>query len=374
MKTSVYFADLRATPRENLLEKVARLLDAAGFQDRIKKRDLVAIKLHFGEAGNTAFVRPVYVARIVESVRSKGALPFLTDANTLYAGTRSDAPTHLTTAIRNGFAYSVVNAPLVIADGLRGKNDVVVQINQKHFKKVYIASDIAHADSLISVAHFKGHELSGFGGTLKNLGMGCASRRGKLAQHSTVSPKVTRKKCEGCGTCVEHCSQEAISITDKKARIDSEKCIGCGECIIVCPNQAIQIRWNQEIPIFQEGMVEYAKGVLKKKKGRSLFVNFVVQVSPACDCYGYNDAPIVRDIGILASSDPVAIDQASFDLVNQEDGVKGCALPASCKPGEDKFRALYPKVDGTIQLNYAEKIGLGSREYELNILRSLQWK
>ncbi|MFH1672313.1 MAG: DUF362 domain-containing protein [Pseudomonadota bacterium] len=374
MKSSVYFADLRATPKDNLLKKLSQLLDAAGFQDRIKKRDLVAIKLHFGEAGNTAFVRPVYVARIVENVRSKGAFPFLTDANTLYAGTRSDAPTHLTTAIRNGFAYSVINAPLIIADGLRGKNDVVVQINQKHFKKVYIASDIAHADSLISVAHFKGHELTGFGGTLKNLGMGCASRRGKMAQHSTVSPKVTRKKCKGCGACQEYCSQEAISISDDKARIDPEKCIGCGECIIVCPNQAIQIQWNQEIPIFQEGMVEYATGVLKKKKGRSLFVNFVVQVSPACDCYGYNDAPIVRDIGILASNDPVAIDQASFDLVNREDGVKGCSLPASCKPGEDKFRALYPKVDGTIQLNYAEKIGLGSREYELHILRSGKWE
>jgi uncharacterized Fe-S center protein len=374
MKSSVYFADLRATPKDNLLKKLSQLLDAAGFQDRIKKRDLVAIKLHFGEAGNTAFVRPVYVARIVENVRSKGAFPFLTDANTLYAGTRSDAPTHLTTAIRNGFAYSVINAPLIIADGLRGKNDVVVQINQKHFKKVYIASDIVHADSLISVAHFKGHELTGFGGTLKNLGMGCASRRGKMAQHSTVSPKVTRKKCKGCGTCLEYCAQEAISISDDKARIDPEKCIGCGECIIVCPNQAIQIQWNQEIPIFQEGMVEYVNGVLKKKKDRSLFVNFVVQVSPACDCYGYNDAPIVRDIGILASSDPVAIDQASFDLVNQEDGVKGCSLPASCKPGEDKFRVLYPKVDGTIQLNYAEKIGLGSRKYELHILRSGKWE
>jgi uncharacterized Fe-S center protein len=374
MKSPVYFADLRATPKDNLLKKIARLLDAAGLQDKIQERDLVAVKLHFGERGNTAFVRPVYVAGIVESVRRKGAFPFLTDSNTLYAGTRSDAPMHLTTAIRNGFAYSVVNAPLIIADGLRGKNDVVVTINQKHCKKVYIASDILHADSLISVTHFKGHELSGFGGTLKNLGMGCASRRGKMMQHSTVSPKITQKKCEGCGTCLEYCAQEAIAISDNKAHIDPKQCIGCGECIIVCPNRAIQIQWNQEIPVFQESMVEYANGVLKNKKNRAIFVNFVMQVSPACDCYGYNDAPIVRDIGILASSDPVAIDQASFDLVNQEDCIKGCALPASCKPGDDKFRAIYPKVDGTIQLDYAEKIGLGSREYELHHLHSGQWK
>lgn len=365
MKSSVFFADLRATPRDNLLKKLSRVLDATGLHDTIKERDLVAIKLHFGEAGNTAFIRPVYIARIVEIVRLRGAVPFLTDSNTLYAGTRSDAPTHLTTAIKNGFAYSVINAPLVIADGLRGKNDVIVDVNQKHFNKVYIASDIVHADSLISVAHFKGHELSGFGGTLKNLGMGCASRRGKLAQHSTVSPKVKRKKCKGCGDCLEYCAQQALSIDDDKARIDPAKCIGCGECIIVCPNRAIQIRWNQEIPVFQENIVEYATGVLRNKKGRSLFINFVMQVSPACDCYGYNDAPVVCDIGMVASRDPVAIDQASFDLVNREEGIKSSCLPASYKSGEDKFRALYPSVDGTIQLDYAEKIGMGSREYEL---------
>ena len=221
------------------------------------------------------------------------------------------------------------------------------------------------ADAIVSAAHFKGHELSGFGGTIKNLGMGCASRKGKLAQHSTVCPKVKRKKCEGCGECVEYCAQKAISLKDEKARINSKKCVGCGECIIVCPNQAIQIQWNQEIPAFLESMVEYTAGVLKGKEGAASFLNFITQVSPACDCYPHNDVPIVADIGIVASNDPVAIDQASADLVNQAQGRKDSCLTKNFKPGQDKFRAVYPKVDWEIQLEYGEAMGLGSRDYEL---------
>lgn len=212
MKSNVYFIDLRATPKENLVAKIARLMNTAGLSEKIKERDLVAVKLHFGELGNTAFIRPVFLRKIVETIKDVGGFPYLTDANTLYAGTRSDSPRHLTTAIQNGFAYAVVDAPIIIADGLRGKNETAVKINQKHFKKVYISSDIVETDALISVAHFKGHELSGFGGTIKNLGMGCASRRGKLEQHSTVAPKVNTKKCVGCGDCISHCSQQALSL------------------------------------------------------------------------------------------------------------------------------------------------------------------
>jgi len=365
MNGKVFFADFRATPKDNIPTKIKRLLEAVNIKDKIKKRALVAIKLHFGEMGNTAFIRPVYVRSIVESVKEKGGIPFLVDANTLYAGTRSDAPQHLSTAIRNGFAYAVVDAPIIIADGLRGHSEIAVTVNQKHFKEVYIGSEIVEADSLISVAHFKGHELAGFGGTIKNLGMGCASRRGKLAQHSTVGPKVVQKKCVGCGDCVDHCSQEAISLKDEKATIDSEKCIGCGECIIICPNGAIQVQWNEAVPTFMEKMVEYTKGVLDGKKGRCCFLNFITQVSPACDCYGHNDAPIVCDIGILASDDPVAIDQASVDLVNQEESLKNCCITPRLGPGEDKFSAIYPKIDWSIQLKYGEEIGLGTRKYEL---------
>jgi uncharacterized Fe-S center protein len=366
MKSNVYFIDLRATAKENLVAKLARLLDTAGLSQTIKQRDLVAVKLHFGERGNTAFIRPVFIRKIVESIKNIGAVPFLTDANTLYAGTRSDSVHHLLTAIQNGFAYAVVDSPIVIADGLRGKSETAVTVNQKNFKKVYIGSDIMEADALISVAHFKGHELSGFGGAIKNVGMGCASRRGKLAQHSTVAPKVIEEKCVGCGDCMEHCSQNALSLKKEKASLDAKKCIGCGECIIICPNEAIQIQWNQAIPVFLENMVEYTMGVLKNKAGKTLFVNFITDISPACDCYGHNDAPIVRNIGIVASTDPVAIDQASVDLVNREPALPESCLTTNMEKGKDKFKGIYPNVDWTIQLDYAQSLGLGSRSYKLN--------
>ncbi len=365
MESRIYMIDLKATPRENLVEKLGRLLETAGLADAVSRRDLTAVKLHFGERGNTAFIRPVFFRKIVECVKKIGAVPFLTDANTLYAGSRSDSPTHLQTALQNGFAYPVIEAPLIIADGLRGRSETAITINRKRFEQVYIAAEIVQADSLVSVAHFKGHELSGFGGTLKNLGMGCASRRGKLAQHSTVTPKVAKKKCIGCGECVAHCSQEALAVQENKALLDAAKCIGCGECILICPRSAIQIRWNQAIPVFLENMVEYTEGVLKGKQDRCLFVNFITDVSPACDCYGHNDAPIVRNIGILASRDPVAIDQASVDLVNQEAALPDAALTQNRAPGEDKFRGIYPGVDWTLQLAYAEKLGLGRRLYRI---------
>ena len=365
MASKVYFIDFRATPKENFPAKLRRLLETAGISEVVEDRDLTALKLHFGELGNTAFVRPVHLRKIVETVKDLGGSPFLVDANTLYAGTRSDAPRHLATAIRNGFAYSVVDAPLVIADGLRGRTETAVKIGRKRFKEVWIGTEIVHADALISVAHFKGHELSGFGGAIKNLGMGCASRKGKLEQHSGLSPKVSKKKCIGCGDCVPRCSQDAISVEDDVAQIDPEKCIGCGECILMCEQEAIQIQWSKSIPEFMENMVEYTEGVLKGKEGKVLNVNFITDVSPACDCMPVSDSPIVRNIGVCASVDPVAIDQACVDLVNAEAALPGSCLDVNVAPGEDKFKGLYPKVDWTLQLIYAEKLGLGTREYRL---------
>jgi uncharacterized Fe-S center protein len=230
------------------------------------------------------------------------------------------------------------------------------------------------ADALIGVTHFKGHELSGFGGTLKNLGMGCASRKGKLSQHSNISPQVKKKACVGCETCLPWCPSSAISMippdSEGKAKhsvalIDPKKCIGCGECILSCPQGAIQIQWNESIPLFQKKMVEHAYGVIHPKKGKALYLNFLTQISPACDCYGFSDTPIVKDIGMLASEDPVAIDQASVDLVNQEEGNCSSKLIKNLEAGGDKFRALYPEVDWNIQLSYGEEIGLGTRNYEL---------
>ena len=375
MTSTVYITDFKATSRENLPEKLVRLLEQSGIDGVLNKEDLTAVKLHFGEKGNTAFIRPPYIRSIVKAIRKRGAIPFLTDANTLYAGARSGTPTHIKTAVENGFSFSSMDgAPVIIADGLRGTSDEVIEINQQHCKQVYIGSEIVSADALISVAHFKGHELSGFGGTLKNLGMGCASRRGKLDQHSTVSPKVKRKTCIGCGECAAHCSANAITIEEKKASINPETCIGCGECIIRCPTASVNIRWNQTIPIFLEKMMEYTLGVLKNKQGKALFVNFISDISPACDCLPYNDAPIVRDIGIAASTDPIALDQASADLVNAEAALPGCCLTCNTLPGEDKFKGLYPNVPWELQLAYGEKIGLGCRKYTLKCLETLSWK
>ncbi len=363
--SQVYFSDLRTSFKENIFLKLNRLLDAAAMDDTVTARRLVAIKLHFGEKGNSAFIRPNFLRTVVDRVEGLGAHPFLTDANTLYAGTRGNSVSHLHTAVLNGFAYSVVNAPVIIADGIRGASFKAVPIDQEFIQTAYIAKDIAEADGLISVAHFKGHELTGFGGTLKNLGMGCASRKGKMVQHSDVSPKIKKKKCVGCGECVNHCASKAIVLKEKKATINAKKCVGCGECILICPNEAIDVSWSKNVPLLQKKMTEYALAVLKGKEKSSFFINFLTDISPACDCYGHSDAPIVHDVGIVASKDPIAIDQASADLVNQQAGTAASCLNEGLHPGEDKFRAVYPKVDWTVQLDHGEKIGLGSREYEL---------
>jgi len=374
MNSPVFFSDLKVESGKTLLDKLDILLDRVDLKGKIREKDLVAIKLHFGEKGNTAYVRPIFLRKVVDRVKQYNGKPFLTDTNTLYVGTRSEAVSHLTTAFENGFAESVVNAPILIADGLRGNSVVKVRIDKPIFKTVNIAREIYMADGLIAVTHFKGHELSGFGGALKNLGMGCASRQGKLSQHSNISPRVNGKTCKGCETCLVWCAQEAISMRPLQsgvetkqsiAFIDPKKCVGCGECILTCPTGAIQIQWNETIPIFQKKMVEYAYGAVQNKKERPLYLNFLTQISPACDCNTYSETPIVNDIGILCSEDPVAIDQASVELVNGESGNRASKLQKNWNPGEDKFRAVYPEVDWNVQLAYAEEIGMGTRKYEL---------
>lgn len=377
MGNQVFFIDLRANS-QSLLDRIRGLAEAAGLQKVVKKRGLTAIKIHFGERGNTAFIRPLYVRPIVDAVRDAGGKPFLTDAGTLYVGTRGNAVDHLTTAVLNGFAYSVVGAPLIIADGIDGRDEVAVSIGLKHCREAFVASGVARADSLISLAHFKLHEVSGFGGAIKNVGMGAASRRGKMAQHSEVAPEVISKKCIGCGVCLAQCAHGAISLVDrppdaprpadevlKIASIDQKFCVGCAGCIHACPQEALGINWESDFPRFMERMVEYTMATLKGKERRSLFINFLTQISPACDCYPYSDAPIVPDIGILASRDPVAIDQASVDLLNAQPALASSCLKDHPAPDQDKVRAVYSKVDWQHQLEYAEELGMGTRAYDL---------
>ena len=365
IKPEVFFADLLATGKRNLLDKVSELLTFAGLGELFSKGQLIAVKLHFGEKGNTGFISPVFVRRIVEMVKETGASPFLTDTNTLYTGERCNSVSHLRIAIENGFDYSVTGAPIIIADGLRGESGELIKVDGARIcSEVSIARDIALASGLVVITHFKCHEMSGFGGTLKNVGMGCASREGKLTQHSNCAPTVDPAGCTSCGECAEVCPVDAIDI-GKAALINDVTCIGCGHCIAVCPEKTINIVWNETTLAMQEKMAEHAAGALKGKSEKSVFINFITHVSPQCDCYGHTDAPIVADIGIAASTDPVALDQASADLVNGAEGLKDTALTTGHEPGGDKFRGVHPDVDWTVQLRRAEELGIGRREYLL---------
>lgn len=360
----VFFTNLRTKNDISLLDKLEKLFDKAGMKGIVAKNDLVAIKLHFGELGNMAYIRPPYVRRMVEKTKKLGGRPFLTDSNTLYRGSRGNAVDHLETAVANGFAYAVVGAPLVIADGLTGKDYVKVPIQGEHFKEVHIGAAAVHADAMIVMTHFKGHELTGLGGALKNIGMGFGSRSGKQQMHSDVMPSVDDQRCKACKKCSKWCPVNAIEVEGKLAVIDHATCYGCGECAVTCPHGAIAISWKTTPRACQEKMAEYALGAVAGKEGKVGYISFVMDISPQCDCYAFNDIPIAPDIGILASMDPVALDQACTDLVNQADAVRGSMIE-HVHPGEDKFRTVHPAVDWRFQLEHAEKIGLGERAYRL---------
>jgi len=361
----VYFANLRARgPRENKLARIAKLFRAAGFKKLAEAGPLVAIKAHFGELGNDTFVNPVFIRPLVDNLKKHGANPFLTDTNTLYSGSRHNGVDHLKTAMLHGFGLEVTGAPVVIADGVRGNDWRNVKVSLKHFKSVKIAAAIEEADALLMVNHFKGHEMAGFGGAIKNLAMGCAPPAGKRDQHSPRF-QVDPKTCVGCGDCIRVCPEKAITLVESKASIDKKVCIGCGECMTVCRTKSIALDWATELLPFTERLVEYAYGAAKAHFGRIGFLNFVLNVTPDCDCPAWSDAPIVPDIGILASTDPVAIDKASLDLVNAQTGLAGSHLSRNFAPGEDKFLGVWKHTRGDIQLSYAEKIGLGTTRYEL---------
>lgn len=371
MKSKVYFTNLRSENKSSLLNKLERLYNKAGFQGVIAQGDLAAIKIHFGEPGNLAYIRPPYVRRIVDIIKKSGGKPFLTDANTLYVGKRANSVDHLESAILNGFDYAVTGAPLIIADGLNGKEYVKVQIQGEHFTEVNIGSSAYHADSMIVMTHFKGHELTGFGGAIKNVGMGLGSRSGKQQMHSDVLPRVNEEKCTGCEKCKKWCPAEAIEMIEwdgnKKGQIshiNSDKCWGCGECVVSCPFGAIRPNWRTTREALQEKMAEYALGAVNGKEGKVGYISFVMDISPDCDCFGYNDAPIVRNIGIFASLDPVALDKACVDMVNAMPALPGSVVEG-LKEGEDKFKGIHPETNWEAQLVHAEKIGLGTMEYEL---------
>lgn len=360
MPATVYMAGLKTrSATSNKGAKLERLCDALNLKRVIRRNDLCGIKLHFGEYGNDTYLNPSLVRHVVDKVKKAGANPFLTDTCTLYSGMRHNAVDHLNVATLHGFTPAVVAAPVIIADGLFGQDDRPVVINKKHFKEVRIASGILRAPSLVVLSHFKGHEMAGFGGAIKNLAMGGASPAGKRDQHAT-HVQIDEAVCIGCGRCVKVCPQQALTLIDKKSHVDISKCIGCFECITVCPVKAISIDWATEIVPFVERMTEYAYGVVKGREKRICYINFLLNITPDCDCAAWSDMPIVEEIGILASHDPVALDQACYDLVN-----KAPALDPSLANAPDKFKARWPHTRGDIQLSYGEEIGLGTREYTI---------
>jgi uncharacterized Fe-S center protein len=365
MASKVYFHNLRTRGEKgNKVAKVSALFDEAKFGSLIKKGDLTAIKLHFGERGCDSYVSPVLVRPVVDKIKAHGGRPFLTDTNTLYSGSRHNAVEHLVTAMEHGFDFTVTGAPVIISDGLRSENVKEVKIDQRRFSSVKLARDIVSADSMIVMTHFKAHEMAGFGGAIKNLAMGGASTAGKRAQHA-CRMLVSKDACSGCGACMDVCPEGAIRRVQDKADVNSEKCVGCGECMTVCQRHAIHVDWASDIEPFMERMTEYAYGVAKSHPGRIGYINFLTNITPDCDCCSWSDYPIVPDIGFLASTDPVAIDHASYDLVNAQMGFKESMLEQNLRPNEDKFIGLRSHTKPKLQLSYGEEIGLGKMEYEL---------
>ena len=364
-KSVVWFAPMRSVKKVSLVTRAGALLEKAGLADAVSADDLVAVKLHFGEGGNTGFVQPVFLREVVARVKAHGGKPFLTDANTLYRGQRANSVDHLACAIHNGFSYATVDAPLVIADGLDGREAVDVTIEGfDHFESVRIGSAAVHADAMVAVTHVKGHEATGFGGAIKNVGMGLGCRSAKQRMHADFTPEVTAEKCTACGRCVKWCPVEAIAIGPERiAVVDYETCYGCGECVASCSFGAIAVCWKTTPEALQEKIVEHVAGAVTGKEGKVIYLSFITNVSPDCDCWNFSDAPVVADIGVLASTDIVAIDQAAYDLVVAATGLPG-GLGEDMASGSDKFTVI-TGVDGTIAMRYAEKMGLGTRDYEL---------
>ncbi len=363
-KPKVFFTDMRVSEEENLQAKLARLIKAAGIAGIDFQRKFAAIKMHFGELGNLAYLRPNYARTVVDIVKELGGKPFLTDANTLYVGGRKNALDHLDTAYLNGFSPFSTGCHIVIADGLKGSDEAMVPVpGGELVDRAKIGRAIMDADIFISLTHFKCHELTGIGGALKNVGMGSGSRAGKMEMHAAGKPTVNQAACIGCGKCVRTCAHSAITLAKRKSSINHEFCVGCGMCISACPVDAIEPDFDAAFDDVNRKMAEYAAAVLS---GRPHFhISLVVDVSPSCDCVDRNDVPIVPDIGMFASFDPVALDVACAAAVNHEHPVAGSVLAKSEKKGADHFSTVSPDTDWWVCINHAVKLGLGSSDYEL---------
>ena len=366
MPEKIYFCNFRTKNYgASLPQKLHDLMAKAGFETLDLRDKFVAIKMHFGELGNLAFLRPNYAKVVADFVKQRGGKPFLTDCNTLYPGYRKNALEHLETADLNGFGPLTTGCHVIIGDGLKGDDDVDLPVpNGVHFKTAKIGRAVSDADVIITLNHFKGHELAGMGGAIKNLAMGCASRAGKMAMHSDGKPEIDRDMCVGCKMCLKQCANSALTF-DAEARkmsIDQSVCVGCGRCISGCPMDAIHATWGQSEKVLNEKMTEYAAAVLNGKE--HFHITLICDVSPNCDCHEENDAPIIPDIGMLAGFDPVAIDMAACDLCNQMPRMPGSWMD-DCRHGSDVFDDAHDNTRWRVSIEHALKIGFGTDQYEL---------
>ena len=384
-KSKVYYTSMKVNSGTNLLKKLDHLVREAGIANIDFENKYTAIKIHFGEPGNLAFLRPNYAKVIVDLVKELGGKPFLTDCNTLYVGRRKNALDHLDAAYENGFSPFSTGCHVIIADGLKGTDETLVPVNGEYIKEAKIGHAVMDADIIISLNQFKGHESTGFGGAFKNLGMGCGSRAGKMEMHSSGKPVVNQSLCISCGECRKNCAHDAISFVDyngenkpgsraerknakKRAIIDHNKCVGCGRCIGACPEDAVKAGQDEANTVLNYKIAEYTYAVIH---GRPNFhISLVIDVSPFCDCHAENDLPILPDVGMFASFDPVALDQACADACLRQQPIPGSRLDENMHAPDfhdhhDHFCNNFPETDWKTCLEHAERIGLGSRSYEL---------
>ncbi len=374
-KSKVYYTDFRTKLGEGLPTKLKRLIRAAGIGEIEMDGKFVAIKMHFGELGNLGFLRPNYARAVADVVKELGGIPFLTDCNTLYTGSRKNAIEHMECAWENGFTPLTVGCPIIIADGLKGTDDISVPVKGgEYIKEAKIGHAIMDADIIISLTHFKGHEMTGFGGAIKNLGMGCGSRAGKKAQHSNGKPHIGEDICRGCRRCQRECANNGLEYdeTTKKMHVNTENCVGCGRCLGACNFDAIAFDTDAAVKELNCRMAEYSKAVID---GRPNFhISLIVDVSPNCDCHAENDAPILPNIGMFASFDPLALDQACVDACLACEPLPNSQLSDNMKRADfhdrhDHFENSTPDAEYKTCLEHAEKIGVGHREYELEFVK-----
>ncbi len=354
MGSKVYFIKASIKDGEKKIsEKARKLFKAGGFSDCFRENDFTAVKVHVGEDGNNTYIKAPCIRGLVDELLDLKTRPFVTDTTTLYVGRRHNAIDHAILAVEHGFDMVGLGIPFLSCDGLSGNSEVAVKINGEINDEVFVAYDIAKCQSILSVAHFTGHVAAGLGATIKTMGMGCASKKGKLKQHAAVRLAIGND-CTLCGVCADYCPADAITLDQVQAHIDQDKCIGCAECMAACRFGAVKCNWGQETEVMQKSMAEHALGTLNGKKNRAVFFNFMLSMTKDCDCFDMPNMPkIVDDIGIVASRDPVAVDTAALDLAE--------------KTAKRKLNELIgnKRLDPRCQIAHAENIGLGSSSYDL---------